>query len=335
VEKANADTALERATLRLINTVAYIATSRAHSRRLHAVTGIDLPPSDIRMLELLSGRDPVPTSVLAAELRIDLAQASRQATQLESSGHLTRSTDPVDRRRTLVGLSHTTAAHLDHWLLGWSKDYLAPVADWEPGDIEELTQWFALVLARFEEALPDRPRSKASERWQELVDPFEYDAVTRKFLSTVIGLVTWVSQSGGFGDLLEMIGAPIRQHAYFTLRVVARNGPMPVAGVAERLGIDPSQASKRLRQLTDLRLVDRAVDGFDRRSNLIRVSRKGSALLTKVDDIQLASFASLVGDVDELDRRHWATLSKAYADRMLRGRVGPDGGVQSGELTPR
>jgi DNA-binding MarR family transcriptional regulator len=311
------DVHLETLTLRLLNRVVYATSSRGMSRQVRAVTGIDLPPSGLRLLQLLAGRPAVAASTVAAEMAVDLSQVSRQAGQLEHFGYLTRTTDLTDRRRTLLRLTPATAALLDQWLLAWSNDYLTPVAGWPRRDVVDLNGWFSMVHDRLEKALPGRPVARSAARWQSLVDPGEYEPAVRTFLSTVMELVSWAGQSGGFNDLLEIVGGAIRQQVYFTLRVVARHGPMPIVDVAEPLGIDPSQASKRIRELTDLKLVDRAVDGFDRRNNLIRVSRKGAALLAKVRETQLTGFLDVLGAVSGPDRERWTELMQRYLDVMI------------------
>jgi DNA-binding MarR family transcriptional regulator len=219
---------------------------------------------------------------------------------------------------------------LDDWLLAWSRDYLPTVALRHTAEIACVADWFALAHQRLVEALPDRPRSAAADRWAELAGA-GFEPETRHFLHTMIGLVTWVSQSRGFDDLLEIIGAPVRPANFFTLQVIHNSGPLPIAEVAERLVIDPSQASKRLRELTDLRLVDRAVDGFDRRSNLIRVSRKGLTLLTRVAEVQMTAFEELTADLSTADRRRWTPLVQTYVTRMLSRQAGVDGPVRPTE----
>ena len=310
------DLELERLTLHLINQTAYGSSSRVHSRRLREVTDIDLPPSDIRVLEFLAGHPPLAVSVLASELGIDLAQASRQATALEAAGHVVRRSDPADRRRTLVALSPTTLELMDKWLLDWSSGYVAAVNEWEQTEIEDLTTWFQLVLHKLDTALPRGLDSPLPDRWAALVPEESQDAVLREFLGTLILLLSWVGQSAGFNALLAWLKAPIRQHGYFTLRVVSHHGPLSVAEVAERMAIDPSQASKRLRQLTDLGLVDRAVDAFDRRSSLVRVSRKGAALERKVRDRQLETFIGILGPIDARRRERWTEQMRRYVDEL-------------------
>ena len=310
------DRTLELTTLQLINRVSYGSTTRAHSRRVRAVTGLDLSPSDIRALEFLAGRDPLPLSAVATELGIDLAQASRQATALEELGHVVRATDPADRRRTLISLSASTSELMDRWLLDWSSGFLVVLDEWSPADVKQLTRWLDLVLRQLEDALPNRMVSTVPARWQKLMPADQHDPVMRDFVGALIALISWVGQSGGFNDILEALGAPVRQHTYFTLRMVSRHGPMSIADVAERMGIDPSQASKRLRQLTDLGLVDHAVDALDRRSKRVRVSRKGATLERKVRESQLATFIDILGNLPETDRKRWNLLMTRFMARL-------------------
>ena len=323
--------ALESATLRLVNAIALTAGTRSHSRRLRAVTGIDLPPSDLRFLELLSGREPAATSVIARELGIDITPASRQAAQLHKAGHVARTTDPEDRRRTLLSLTDETTALMDAWLVAWSRDYLAVISTWTPEQIEVLGSWFALVLHRFTEALPDSPRPAVADRWLELSGD-DYDHATRFFLHTMIGIVTWVALSGGFKTLLELRSAGVSEAGFLALHVIATSGPLSIAEVAERLAVDPSQASKRITELVNDGLLDRAVDEFDRRSTRVRVSRKGRQLVDGVFEFQMASFGVLTTDLGRAERDQWTPYVVAYVDAMLNRRVGPDGLIQPHEV---
>ncbi|MFN2540083.1 MAG: MarR family transcriptional regulator [Mycobacteriales bacterium] len=307
---------LERTTLQLINVVAYGSSSRAHSRRIRDVTGMDLPPSDIRFLEFLAGREPMPLGVVAAHLGMDLAQASRQATSLAELGHVLRSTDPADRRRTVVSLSTPTAVLMDRWLLDWSSGFPALLDGWSAEDLGHLSGWFDLVRSRLESAWPERMEPRLPQRWEQLADSDAHDPAVRRFLSSLVALISWVHQGGQFNDLLEHLGAPIRQHGYFTLRVVSHLGPMSIAEVAECMAIDPSQASKRLRQLTELGLVDRAVDQFDRRSSRVRVSRGGRALERKVLEQQLTTFSDVIGELPRTDRQCWEVLMARFMNQL-------------------
>lgn len=308
---------LERATLGLINMVAYASSSRAHARGFAEATGVVLATSDVRLLEYLSGRDVVPTSTLAHDLGIDLSQASRQARLLSEAGYVDRQTDPADRRRTLLRLTAAGLVLLDEWLLAWSADYRDTSAEWQSADLVALDHWFRRVRDSLVAALPDRPASSVPDRWLALTENDGLRPDHRALTATVVGLVSWVGQSGGFNDLLEAHGVPLRQHAFFTLVMVSQHGPLSVAEVADRMGVDHSQASKRLSQLVELGLVDRAVDSFDRRSNLVRVSRRGAALERRVLTAQLEGFAGILGETSPADQDLWTALTRRYLDELV------------------
>lgn len=315
------DLTLEITTLRLVNAVAYHSGTRAHSRRFEEATGLNIAPADLRLLELLYGREPLVTKVIAQELGCDITQISRQVTMLEKAGHLNRRTDPTDRRRTLVSVTDPTEELLDTWLTTWTNDYVLAVAHWTPEQLEMAGDWFTLVHHRFEQALPERPHPSAGARWAELSGD-RYEPSMAYFLRSLIGLITWVGLSGGFDVLLEIDGSPVRQNGFYTLQLIAHSGPLPIAQIAERLAIDPSQASKRITRLASLNLVDRAVDGFDRRSSRIRISRRGRALLEKAYDLELAGFGALTTDISIEDRSRWTPLVQEYVDSLLQPNPG-------------
>lgn len=311
------DRRLERATLQMVNMVAFSSSSREHAREFLRATGVALAPSDIRLIEYLSGRGEVPTSTVASDLQVDLSQASRQARQLAEAGFVARVQDAEDRRRTLLGLTPAGAHLLDRWLESWSADYRTAARDWSEDDMAALDEWFDRVLGTFMRALPDRPSPTVPDHWLSLTRTADLSPSERSLTATVIGLVAWVGHSSGFQALLDLYGAPIGQQTFFTLRTVAREGPLSVAEVAELLGVDRSQASKRLTQLTELDLVDRAVDSFDRRSSLVRISRRGRSLDDMIRQAQLDRFVEVLGEVSPADRERWTALTTRYVDALL------------------
>ena len=314
---SHGDLALERATLALVNMVAYTGSSRRHAHNFTQCTGVALPNADIRFLEYLSGRDALPLSAVAGALAIDLSLASRQARELAAIGLVGRTSDPEDRRRTLVQLSTAGADVLDRWLLTWSADYATPIQGWPDAEVERLAEWFDLVHQRLAAALPDRPRAAARERWLDLNPRDQGYPAARRQVSSVVGLVAWAGQSRGFDELLVRLRAPIRQLGFFTLRVVSREGPLSVAEVADSMGVEHSQASRRLTQLSSLGLIDRAIDAFDRRSSLVRVSRKGRALERRVLAAQLEGFAGILEPLAEDQREQLASLVGRYVSGLL------------------
>ena len=69
---------LESATLLLLNDFARISRSREHSDIFEELAGVSLPTSDLRLLEHLNGREPVPANAIAAALTTDPSRTSRQ-----------------------------------------------------------------------------------------------------------------------------------------------------------------------------------------------------------------------------------------------------------------
>ncbi|WP_296602214.1 MarR family transcriptional regulator [Nocardioides sp.] len=311
------DLALERATLALVNMVAYTGSSRRHAHTFSRCTGVALPNADIRFLEYLSGRGALAVSAVASALAIDLSLASRHARELAAIGLVQRTSDPEDRRRTLVRLTSRGRDLLDRWLLAWSADYETPIQGWPEGDVERLAEWFDLVHLRLAAALPDRPQAAARERWLDLSPSEQGTPAHRRLVSSVVGLIAWVGQSRGFDELLVQLRAPIRQLGFFTLRVVSREGPLSVAEVADRMGVEHSQASRRLTQLSSLGLVDRAVDAFDRRSNLVRVSRRGRTLERRVLEAQLQGFSGILDPMGDDQREQLTGLVERYVGGLL------------------
>lgn len=308
---------LERTTLTFVNAVAYASSSRGHSQRFKDATGWQLATSELRLLEYLTGRPPTATGDIARALGVDISQVSRQVGILTRLGHLTRSSDEQDGRRVLVALSPTATSVLDAWLSAWAAEYAGPIESWPSDHIANLTAWFARVHRELESALPGRPLSTAPRRWQAQAAHQDMPAEVRDFVATVVGLVAWVGQSGGFNDLLEQVGAPIRQHAYFTLRTVVREGPLTVAALADKLSIERPQASKRVAQLTEHGLLRRQQSRSDRRSSLLVATRRGRNLVAQVRQTQLHDLLLVVDEIPETDRALWTPLLSRYVHDLL------------------
>jgi DNA-binding MarR family transcriptional regulator len=309
------DVALEAATLQLINMVAYAAHARAFTRHFAEVTGVDLPGAELRTLLALTDRPPISTSELAAVLSVDVGQASRQVTTLAEQGLVERSADPADRRRSLLGLSERGAAVELLWRGAWTQKYLQPVLSWTDADVEAITEWLIIVEEALHKGLGSQPPHVDLPRdWH--VRAGLADDRLRPYLERMVRLVRLVGQSRGFDDLLEEIQAPINQHAYFALRLIGRRGPMAIAELASVLGVDPSQASKRVRTLEEHKLVDRAVDGFDRRSWRVRASRRGNALIDRIHALQLSMFREALGDLPDAERVRWTGLMQRLLTQL-------------------
>src|SRR3546814_20584920 len=99
----------------------------------------------------------------------------------------------------------------------------------------------------------------------------------------VTGVQTFAlpSFSGGFKTLLELRSAGVSEAGFLALHVIATSGPLSIAEAAERLAVDPSQASKRITEPVNDGLLDRAAAEFDRPPTRVPVSRTGSDRTTR------------------------------------------------------
>jgi DNA-binding MarR family transcriptional regulator len=103
----------------------------------------------------------------------------------------------------------------------------------------------------------------------------------------------------------------------FALMHLAEAGPTSQQALIEALGVDPSVVVGILNDLEDRGLAERRRDPADRRRHIVRITRSGSSLLTKVDRALGAVERELFADLDdkEIARLH---------DLLGRIRTAPD-----------
>ncbi|SFM83482.1 DNA-binding transcriptional regulator, MarR family [Pimelobacter simplex] len=320
-EPSEATPPLEATTLALLNVFARIAESREHSRIFEEMGGVSLPAADLRLLEYLNGRPPVPTSTVAAALVTDLSRTSRQARRLEELGYVARVPDPADGRRTLLQVAPGAQPVMNRSLTSWAGASLTATADWTDDEVAALAAWLRLVHDRLSAWLTDRPDSAAPELWRRLVaaDGGHRSEARLALGETAVRLFAWLPQARWFEQLLRDHATDLSPQTYLTLVVIGRHGPLAVSDLAERTWVDHTQASKRVTRLQELGLVERAADTFDRRTTLVRCSRRGVAQVRRLAAAQRADLAAALGPVDPADRDRWTVLVERYV-RALEAR---------------
>ncbi|GAA3661889.1 hypothetical protein GCM10022237_22170 [Nocardioides ginsengisoli] len=314
---SDADPALEAAALVVLDWSARMGDSREHARVFEEVVGDALPAAEVRMLEYLNGREPVPTSAAASALGIDLSQASRQARRLEQAGYVARVPDPDDGRRTLLHIAPASQPIMDRWLVSWAEQHLAVAAGWSTADLTEMTAWLCHMHRGLNELLPGHPESAAPPRWRKLADDGSFTAEQLDFGEMATRFYAWAAHAGWFEHVIEREAPALTPLLYVTLRIVDRHGPLSVAELAERTWVDHTQASKRVTKLVELGLVDRAPGAFDRRSSLVRSSRRGSALVARIVASQLAALRDAIGPLPEAVRTRRTELMERYVGALL------------------
>lgn len=98
---------------------------------------------------------------------------------------------------------------------------------------------------------------------------------------------------------------------------LAETGPISQQALIEVLGVDPSVMVGILNDLEDRGLAERRRDSADRRRHIVRITRSGTTLLTKVQRALAAVERDLFADLDdeEVARLH---------DLLGRIRTAPD-----------
>ena len=85
-------------------------------------------------------------------------------------------------------------------------------------------------------------------------------------------------------------------------------GPVRLSGLAERIGIDTSTASRHVQQLEQAGLVARAGDPGDRRAVLLTVSERGEQVLDRIRQARRAGLDRVLRTWAPEERRQLATL---------------------------
>lgn len=86
---------------------------------------------------------PLRLSTLACALVLDLSTVSRQVAALESAGLVARTTDPADRRASVIAATETGREAFARNRRRWVAALRDLMADWTPQERREFTRLFA------------------------------------------------------------------------------------------------------------------------------------------------------------------------------------------------
>jgi DNA-binding MarR family transcriptional regulator len=112
----------------------------AVSRRLRSRTAGDrLDPASVFVLHHVCAKAPVRVSDLARYMGLDASTVSRHVSHLEEGGHLTRTSDPDDRRAARVQLTGKGRTLLDEAMRTRAAIVDRAIADWTDRDRHTLT----------------------------------------------------------------------------------------------------------------------------------------------------------------------------------------------------
>ncbi|WP_214104060.1 MarR family winged helix-turn-helix transcriptional regulator [Acrocarpospora catenulata] len=314
------------AVARFVHLIAASARSLKQNARLRANSGLDVTFTDTHALTLLDVEAPITIGEAAVRLEVDPSRASRQLFHLESLGLIERTADARDGRSSRVATSEAGRRVVASWREVWTNDYLVALADWSTEDIVTLTTYLRRLhhdLTATEsgpERAPAGPPAPADEA-----------AVTSRqraldeFRPVILQFVEWAGAAAhsptSHRNLLKETKSPVPMRTVDALRVIARHGPLPVSELAERMNMESSRISKHTRDLETHELIERAKDPLDRRSSRLKATRKGVALITRVNEVQQAGIAQAVRTWSREDVQQVMSLLDRYIRILATGHV--------------
>jgi DNA-binding MarR family transcriptional regulator len=107
---------------------------------------------------------------------------------------------------------------------------------------------------------------------------------------------------------LKAAGTRVSGAGLNTLRLIVREGPLPVNEVARRMGVDQSTASRQIRPLEDGGLVGRTEDEADRRVAWLVATADGLALVERVHGMRRDDIEFVFAEWPARDRAQLARL---------------------------
>jgi len=100
----------------------------------------------------------------------------------------------------------------------------------------------------------------------------------------------------------DALGTGLTPTRVAVLLTTDRHGPLRLAEVAEREGLNPTLLSRTIAELVNDQLVTRSADPEDRRSAWVQVTDAGHALAEQVRAERTAAVQGAIDDLDAADR---------------------------------
>ena len=115
---------------------------------------------------------------------------------------------------------------------------------------------------------------------------------------------------------LNAAGTRVSGAGLNALRLIIREGPLPVNEVARRMGVDQSTASRQIKPLEDSGLVARTADEADRRVAWLAATADGRALVERVHSMRRADTEFVLAEWSARDRAQLARLLDKFKQSM-------------------
>lgn len=108
-------------------------------------------------------------------------------------------------------------------------------------------------------------------------------------------------------DVLSVIGAHVTEH---------EQGEVMVSTVAERLGIDPSRASRLVSEMVDKGYARRAVSQADARRTIIELTDRGTAVVDAVRAYKFMVMGDFLGTWDKSELAAFLPMIRRFGQWM-------------------
>lgn len=130
-----------------------------------------------------------------------------------------------------------------------------------------------------------------------------------KIEHAVSRIVTWATRNDVHQEAMRRAKCYLPRRHLWLLTRLDLHGASRVSDLAISLGVDGSTVTPQAQRLEREGYIVREADPTDRRASLLRVTRSGKALLTRVHTNRRAMFDELMAD--------WAPEDKANAAEVL------------------
>ncbi|GAX54677.1 MarR family winged helix-turn-helix transcriptional regulator [Streptomyces olivochromogenes] len=118
--------------------ISYLTSRVRQHERLMALAGLPLDRAAVALLRQVADSGSLRPSELANLLSVEASHVTRQVQQLEKTGYLTRVPDPNDRRAQRIELTPAGRDAVDRVREASCRGMSVALADWSPGDLEQL-----------------------------------------------------------------------------------------------------------------------------------------------------------------------------------------------------
>ncbi|MCE4267071.1 MarR family transcriptional regulator [Rhodococcus sp. MS16] len=307
------------ALLRYIDLLAFSSHSSASRRRFESATGVAVPRSGIETLEILAN-SPLTGSELAATLRVDITQSSRQVTRLVRAGLVIKERAPDDGRRIVHFLSDYGLQVVLRWQRSWLTEMRRPLDTWADDDVNGFADWIECAVDRVRRTLPvpagTEPDVAEQSGTRIAISEIAGNPVEARCLSAIADFVYLIGRAD-FDAALAKARVSLSPSQYFVLQDIGWFGPTSVSDVVSRLALDQAAASRTISFLESENLVLRTDGGSDRRSRPVETTASGASILARIRTSRLDSLRNLFADIDQDLAQHYAVLTDHYLDDVL------------------